>query len=84
MFTKEQCQEVLRFRDSHQYTLRHGEYSRPISKIRKHSGQDCYGIVTKYSYLPGTFSAMKDGWEDEFALELEYNRIIEFHMGRLK
>lgn len=43
------------------YFLAHGEYERPILKVRKLRGKDKYYILAQYFYFPGTFYARKDG-----------------------
>lgn len=43
------------------YYLAHGEYARPILKVRKLRGQDQYYILVQYFYYPGTFYARKNG-----------------------
>ena len=72
MMTKKQCEKILKERQYREYSLRHGEYARPESKIRKHTGIDSYGIITKYNYYPGTYNIRKNGWEDEQSLIYEY------------
>lgn len=77
MMTKNECAKIVRFREERNYTLRHGEYARPTSKVRKHPGTDSYGISTKYFYFNGTFGAKKDGFENEEELIQELNWINE-------
>ena len=72
MLTKKQCNEILEYRNSRDYSLKHGEYARPESKVRKLTGQNAYGITTKYNYYVGSFNAPKDGFEDERELIYEY------------
>lgn len=43
------------------YHLAHGEYERPILKVRKLRGKDQYYILVQYFYYPGTFFARKNG-----------------------
>jgi hypothetical protein len=47
--------------ESGTYYLAHGEYERPILKVRKLRGKDQYYINVQYFYCPGTFFARKNG-----------------------
>ena len=54
--TKQECVKIIKNRDDKSYTLRHGEYARPLSKVRKYPGCDKYGISTQYSYCGAWYS----------------------------
>jgi hypothetical protein len=47
--------------DSGIYYLAHGEYSRPIYKVRKVRGRNEFEIYAKYYYFAGTLNRRPNG-----------------------
>ena len=43
------------------HILRHGEYAKPLYKVRKRRGRDEYYIHASYFFYPGTFYAPENG-----------------------
>ncbi len=52
---------IIRYQQGGNYTLRHGEYDRPDYRILKVRGKDAYYISAHYWFYNNTFNVPKDG-----------------------